>query len=286
MINWYAYSLLALILIGTQRFLYKVSAERRCNTALTTFTFMSTVTLLSVIALFVSREPLGNISRLLAIGSWNSIAFVIATITHIEALKHIPAGVVYPIIRLNTGIVVIFSIITFQDNLSPYQIAGILISVAIIIILRRSTSEQEDSPSDLKRGFTLAFISLFAGAMAIISSKFAALYTNKIAFITVSYGLGMILSFGVKRRMGPDGGGENKREAVVIGIVMGLANFAGFYAFLKALSVGSLAVIGSIMGLHFVIAIILSALIFKEKISTSRTLGIVLTIVSVILLRL
>jgi hypothetical protein len=34
--NWYTHAIIALILMGTQSFLYKVSAERNCNTALTT----------------------------------------------------------------------------------------------------------------------------------------------------------------------------------------------------------------------------------------------------------
>ena len=286
MMNWYTYSILALVLLGSQRFLYKVSAEKNCSTGLTTLTFMTTVTILSVIVFFTLGEPLGNIKMLVAIGSWNSIAFVIATISHIESLKHIPASVVYTLIRLNIVIVVIFSIIYFNDKISLFQIAGILLSLAVVMVLRQSASEEEGSSRNLRRGFILAFISLFAGAMAVISSKFAALHTNSVAFIAYSYGLGMILSLGVKKRMGQEKGGGNPSEAFIIGIAMGLLNLGGYYAFLKALAAGPLAVIGSIMGMHFVIAIILSAFIFKEKITSKRALGIMMTVVSVILLRL
>ena len=71
-----------------------------------------------------------------------------------------------------------------------------------------------------------------------------------------------------------------------IGFFMGLINFAGFYSFLKALSMGPLSIIASIIGMHFVIVIVLSALIYKEKLTRYRILGICLTIVSIILLRL
>ncbi|MFH1490368.1 MAG: EamA family transporter [Pseudomonadota bacterium] len=284
--NWYTYSLLALILLGSQRFLYKVSAERNCNTGLTTFTFMTTVTILSIIFFFILGEPVGNIKMLVAIGSWNSIAFVIATITHIESLKHIPASVVYTIIRLNIVIVIIFSIIYFNDKISFFQIAGILLSIAVVLVLRQSASEEEGSSINLRRGFILAFISLFAGAMAVISSKFAALHTNSLAFIAYAYGLGMVLSFGLKKRLEPNKGSDNATEAFIIGIAMGLMNLGGYYAFLQALAAGPLSVIGSIMGMHFVIAIILSAVIFKERITAKRAIGITMTITSVILLRL
>jgi uncharacterized membrane protein len=39
------------------------------------------------------------------------------------------------------------------------------------------------------------------------------------------------------------------------------------------------------MGLHFVIAVILSAIIYSERLTTRRILGVLLSIISVIFLR-
>ena len=97
--------------MGTQRFLYKVSAEKRCNTAWTTFSFMATVAVLSSVLFLVLEETVTNLRFLLFIGLVNSVAFLLATVTHIEALKNIPASVAYPIIRLSAVFVVIFSIL-------------------------------------------------------------------------------------------------------------------------------------------------------------------------------
>jgi uncharacterized membrane protein len=66
---------------------------------------------------------------------------------------------------------------------------------------------------------------------------------------------------------------------------MGLLNFAGFYAFLSALAIGPLSIIVSIMGLHFIIPIILSTIIYSEKLTPLRILGVLLTTVSVIFLK-
>ena len=57
---WYGFAVLALLLLGAQRFLYKVSAERKCNTAWTTLSFMATVAVLSTILVFVLKEPVSN----------------------------------------------------------------------------------------------------------------------------------------------------------------------------------------------------------------------------------
>jgi uncharacterized membrane protein len=85
-----------------------------------------------------------------------------------------------------------------------------------------------------------------------------------------------------------EAGGAKKhyKEALTIGFVMGLINFIGFYAFLKALSAGPLSIIISIVGMQFVIAVVLSAIIYKERMNFLRVLGILLTGVSILLLRL
>ena len=59
--NWYALAIIALFLMGTQSFLYKVSAERNCNTAWTTFSFMATVALLSSVLFLLRGDPVPDI---------------------------------------------------------------------------------------------------------------------------------------------------------------------------------------------------------------------------------
>ena len=286
MASWYGFAILALFFMGIQRFLYKVSAERRCNTAWTTFSFMGTVAILSSILFIVLKGSITDIQFLLFIGFLNSIAFLIATITHIEALKNIPTSVAYPIIRLNAIIVVIFSILYFRDRLSFYQVIGIILAMAVIVILTRQFDDKNSPYRNVKRGFIFVFVSLLSGSIASISSKFAAVHVNKLAFIAVSYIVGTLFSLGLRKRLQTEEANTNHKEAIIIGLVMGLFNLAGFYSFLKALSIGPLSIIASIIGMHFVIAIILSVLIYKEELTPLRILGISLSILSIILLRL
>jgi drug/metabolite transporter (DMT)-like permease len=286
MTSWYVLSVIALIFMGTQRFLYKVSAERKCHTAWTTFSFMATVALLSSGAFALSREALANKGELVLIAAVNSGSFVIGTLTHIESLKHIPASVAYPIIRLNMVVVILFSIFFFRDHISVYQIVGIGTAIGVILILTREAEEHKESARNIKRGLILVFVSVISGAISSISSKFAALYVNKLCFMAISYAMGMIFSLGMVNKLGGKEVKRNHKEAFLIGFVMGLINFAGFYLFLKALSLGPLSIIVSITGMHFVIAIFLSAIIYKEKLNFLRILGIGLAVLSIVLLRL
>ena len=284
--NWYTFAIIALFCMGLQRFLYKVSAERKCNTAWTTFSFMATVALLSSTLFFVLKESITNIQFLVFIALVNSGAFLVATVAHIEALKNIPASIAYPIIRLNAVIVVIFSILFFKDRLSIYQVLGIVLAMVVIAILTREFGEEKRPYGKIKIGFACVAISLLAGSAASISSKFAAMYTNKMAFIAISYIVSTFFALGLRNRLQTEEANENPKDALIIGFVMGLINFAGYYSFLKALSTGPLSIIASLTGMHFVIAVILSVLIYKEKLTASRILGVSLTIVSIILLRL
>ena len=283
--SWYTFAIVALFLMGTQRFLYKVSAERKCNTAWTTFYFMATVALLSSILFIVLGKPVADIQFLLFIAFINGSAFVVGTVTHIEALKHLPASVVYPITRLSIVVVIMFSVLFFKEHLSLYQVIGIILAIAVILMLTRQFNEERTSSRRPKRGFILVFVSLFSGAVASISSKFAAVWTNEIAFMSVSYITATLFSLGLRNKLQTEGAKTNHKDALLIGFIMGLVNFAGFYSFLKALSTGPLSIIASITGMYFVIAVILSALLYGERLTPLKIIGISLTIVSIIMLR-
>ena len=285
MTTWYAFSLAALVLLGMQRFLYKVSAERNCPTPWTTFSFMVTVTVLSTMTFIVLKESFSDAKMLFATALLNSASFVLGTVTHIEALKHVPAGVVYPILRLNMVVVVLFGVFVLGDRVSLHQVLGICLAIAVILILTKDADESKGSMGKVRRGLFLLFFSLICGSVASISSKFAALYSSKLGFMALSYFLGTLFSAGLIRKSGKGAARRERRDAVLIGVVMGLINFAGFYAFLSALSLGPLSIIVSIVGMHFVIAVILSVIIYKEKLSARRIAGIVLTLASVLFLR-
>jgi uncharacterized membrane protein len=271
--------------MGVQRFLYKVSAERECNTAWTTFSLMATVTVLSVVFFLSLKESVYDARMLLLTAGINSASFVLGTITHIEALKHVPSSVVYPIIRLNMVVVVLFSILFLHDRVSLHQVLGILLAIAGIVILTRDAVEVKGAVRSVRKGLFLVFVSLVSGSVASISSKFAAVYSNKLGFMALSYFLGAVFSAALIRKTGKEGGGGNRKDAIRIGLLMGLINFMGFYTFLAALSVGPLSIIVSITGMHFVIAVLLSVIVYKEKLSGMRILGIGLAMISIIFLR-
>ncbi len=291
--SWYFSALLALILMGIQRFFYKVAAERKYPTEWVTFSFMGTVTLLSALAYFFQQYHFQlkeiNVSVLMIVAIINSVSFLVATVSHIEALKYIPANIAYSIIRLNVVVVAVFSILYFKEHISLHQGLGLVLAIVAMTLLasQMGISKTTDSAKkNQQRGIVFIILALLGGATASVSSKFAAMYADKLAFMALSYLMGMIGSMGITKTLSYQKARKKRSAAVGLGTLMGGFNFIGFYAFLYALERGPLSLIASIVGMHFVIAIVLSGVIYHEKITPVGFVGILLTVLSIILIRI
>jgi len=284
MTSWYFFSVAALLLLGTQRFLYKVVAERNCSSSLTTTVFMGTVTLLSGAVFLASGDEVGNLSILVVMALVNSFAFSLATVAHMEALRHLPATLIFPLTRLSILVVILFSLVYFGERLGPLQWAGVLAGLAVIVVMAGEARGAARPDGNTRTGLLLIATCVLCGALASISSKLAAVATSKAAFMALSYLLATGFSLGIERKWGRKRASGSQREAIKLGILMGLLNFFGFYAFLTALASGPLSAIALITGMHFVIAMILSVLIYCEKLTSRRLLGIGLTLLAIFFL--
>jgi len=281
MSSWYLYSIAALLLLGTQRFLYKVAAERNCPSALTTAVFMGTVAVLSAVAFFASGESAGSLATLAVLSLVNAAAFALATVAHMEALRHLPATVTFPLTRLSLVVVIVFSLLYFDERLALLQWGGILVGLAVVGVLAGEAGAAVRPEGNRRTGLLLVGLCILGGALAAVSSKLAALSTSKSAFMALSYLMATGFSLAIERRWGRRQPGAARGEPVRLGVAMGLLNFFGFYAFLTALETGPLSVIALITGMHFVIAIILSLLLYREQMTPRRLLGIGLTLLAV-----
>jgi drug/metabolite transporter (DMT)-like permease len=286
MMNWFFLTIVCFFLYGIQRFLYKVSAQRNCNTAWTTLSFMGTVALLSAVLWFGSDEALKNPVWLLILAGINSLTFFADTVVTIEALRYLPSTIVYSLTRLNTVLVVIFSVLYFKDSLNGCQAVGIALAIAVILTLTRFSEEEKRQHRHLRKGLLLIGIAVLSGAVAAVSSKFAALHTNQLAFIALTYTLSMLFSFGFRKPFEKSGASRRYGEALIIGFLIGLFNFAAFFALLKAMETGPLSIIIPVVGMNFVLANLMAAIVYREKMTLLKTAGILLTVLSLLLMKL
>ncbi|MDC0357836.1 DMT family transporter [Oligoflexia bacterium] len=283
--SWHALTLMALLAYGFQSFLNKVSAKSGCNTVQTTLAFMGTATIISWSVVLYQGFILESFALLLVLAVANSFTYSASTIARIEAHKFAPAGVVFPIVRMSTVLVVLFSLLWFHEHLSIYQAVGILLAIFAVLILSRYSNNDKGVKTDFSKGIALALLALVSGAAATIVSKFAAIYfPNPCAFMAISYALNVLIAFSLRNKFQDDTGANRRGHALVIGALMGVANFIGFYLLLAALAVGPLSVIAPINSLSTVLAIGLAILIYKEALTWQRGVGIVGALVAVSLL--
>ncbi len=285
MAHWYLLALTALVVLGLQRFLYKVSAEMRCNSAITTFAFMATVALLSWCAYLPRAATATHLGPLLIVSLVNSLGFLTGTLATIEALKSLPSGTVYTLTRLSTVLSVLFSLAYFGDRLTHLQGFGVLLAFSVLFLFARSRTGTIAETGHARRGFLLALLAIAGGAASTVSSKFAAVQVDSFGFMAVSYSMSTLLILLVKSRLFPRLAGQRTGPALFIGLAMGVTNFFGYYALLRALADGPLAIIAPLVGMYFVMAVLLSFLIYRERITRLQLLAIVLTVVSILLMR-
>jgi len=265
--------------------LYKVAAARNCSTFMTTFVFMATVALLAGAVTLIRQPEINAPGFLIFISLANSLTFASATLCHIQALKHVPAAVAYPLIRMNIVLVVLFAVFFLQESLALQQVLGLMFSLATVWILGRDRSS--DFQNGLRgRGLLLVFLAMLAGGLSAITCKFAADHTDIWAFITLSYIFSTLFTLALSPRMfaGTQDQGQG-RLALGIGLVMGLLNLAGFYLFLKALALGPLSIVAVVNGMHFLVPVLLAVIFFKERLDASRLLGLGMALAALWLLR-
>lgn len=283
--TWYCYSILALILLGSQRFLYKVTAERGYSTGLTTAVFMATVCVLSTIVYVATDGKIVNYHVLITLALANSCAFAITTVSNIEALRHLPASITFPLTRLSLVMVILVSVFYFGEQLTSLQWLGIILGFSVVILMAKEVKQDTTTHGNSRYGLFFIGVCILCGAVASISSKLAAVSTNTAGFMALTYLFATFFSLLINKKWPTKNSASKNKELILIGILMGILNFFGFYAFLKALSTGPLASIALITSMHFVIAIILSVLIYHEKITCRRSTALALTLLAIIFLK-
>lgn len=285
MIDWYFLAISTLVFFGLQHFLFKMSAEKKCNTAWTTTSFMATTSLLSIIAIIITRPEIENIIGLSLIAFFNSITFLLGVLANVEGLKHIPASVFYPIRRMGVAIVVLIGVFFLKETLTFFQIIGVLLVILVFFLLTKNEDEKvKDKNFNLGILLAISVIMLYSINSVII--KFAAAEYNLLAFMAISYVLSTMFSLTIRKKMQTKNTKNNHKTAIIIGFFVGLLNFAGFFILMKALSVGPLSIVLPLNSMSFIVTIILSVIFYKEKITLRRISGVVLSILAIILLGL
>ncbi len=286
--NWYYLSVLSLLFFGIQKFLFKVAAENKCSTKLLTLSFMVTVFILSFIMFLLTSNNYFNFQLLLYVAFFNGFVFLLMNIFRYEAIKLVPSTVVYPLFEFSNVIVITFSFLYFKDRSSLYQTLGIILGLVVVYLLGRRHAEEKIKYSKFNKGLIFVLGAVIAAAISPIISKIAATSNfDTLLFITVSYLYNSFFVFMFHYFTNRKGKLVTSftDKSIIYGTLIGITNFIAFYVYLKALGHGSLSLVTVISSFSTTIPVILSILIYKDKMTWRRFVGISLAVLSLFLLK-
>jgi uncharacterized membrane protein len=135
--DWYVLALISMGLYATQGLLLKFAAFKKCDSTLTTFFYLLTVTAISVPLIML--YGITQVTQIgLVVATVNGIFYVVNRVSRIEALKFIQASILYPIVRLNNAVLVVIFILFLGETITLKNSIGIIIAVIALFLLSKS----------------------------------------------------------------------------------------------------------------------------------------------------
>ena len=121
-----------------------------------------------------------------------------------------------------------------------------------------------------------------------LTGKYASSEVPKMNYIFVSYSMVFIYTTIIgtffKNKKKPKD--TNIKKTIMFGIIIGILNFTGYLCVLNAFETGPLTLIQGISSNSFVIPIILSIIVFKEKFGWKNFIVVVLSVITIIIIKL
>ena len=305
--NWYFYALVATLSYGFFNFIQKIAAEKGLNSSGLIQVSSITVFFCSLLSILYTGYHDFEWPVIIGLAILNSSLFFSASILKLEALKRSKAFIIFPITKMNALVAALLGLFIFAESPSAFQWVGMGLTIFSILILTsktetpekkqriedKSESIVEDVEPNRPRSWIVSkfrsntgVIFALAGAsctgVTAIVGKLAAVHTDKLMYMLLSYFL--VFTYSSKFRKSSEKK-SGRKFTLCFGVMIGILNFVGYLALLTSYRTGEVSVIQPIFSTSIVIPIVLSAVVFKERMTTRQILAVFLTIISIVLLK-
>lgn len=280
--DWFLLSIVGMILYGAQNFVYKVVAEKRLNSGLVLRSSFAAGAVFSGIFLFLGSGLEYSID-IMIFAIVQATFYLVSRYVQIESFKRLPAVVVLPISRIHFAMTAALGIVILKEAYTLNTILGILLFLAVMLILSGNDSSDGVKKKDFRAGIFLAIATAIFTTISEFMVKVAAMKYDVLAFLFLSYIWLVVPAHVLNLRL--SNGKDNKRAAQIYGFLIGVFNFASFFAVMTALKAGPASVIFPIIGLNMLVTVFLSAIFYGEKITWLRIIALLLSLAAIVLLR-
>lgn len=297
-LGWFGCTILATFIYGVLNFMYKVATMHNCSSHKILNTSAATVSTLSLITILISGSEFKNIWNILFFAAINSAFFALGSIVKMKSLERIPTSVAFPVTKLDSVFLIIYSLFIFGDNPSFFQWIGIAISFSMMAFISYNINDKDnaikndDSQNSKIQtiGLLLAVLAAFSTSISMLTGAFASKSVDKINYMFVSYTLVMVYTFLINRvfyaKKSKGISQEIKNKTYLFGIIIGILNFTGYFLVLNAFEIGPLSLIQGISSNAFIIPIILSLIFFNENLNYKKVIVIVMAVISILMIKL
>lgn len=282
---WIILSIFCSIAFGLAGFMMKVSSARKGSHTTLLFGLYVTGTLGFLVYLIVSGEwdtsPIVWIAGLII-----GFGSVFGNILFMKALDLGPASLTSPIINSNILLIVIMSILFYDERLSLTETFGVGLLVSAIFLIPIDPNENLRIRNKTWYLYVFAAMMLFflrTGGLKITEE----LGRSNSMILFISYFFGVIWfaieSYQKSERLGSS-------NAIKIGWIWGLGSgifsFAGMQAYSLALQDGPASIVSPIFATNSLIVALLSILVYKERLSFFQKIALVLLVIGLVTIRL
>lgn len=280
--SWFPLALVAFACYGVQNFLYKAATRRGIPASELLISFCCIACILCAgisLLLPVARMDWGPF---FLISASSAVTFWITIRSRLEALKYLDGSVVFPVVRMQSAVLVIYSLVFLGEVLNSRQMFGVLLALTVIVL----SFEKGDGSSEEKfqvSGMCFAFVAMLSSAANVLTCRMAAKQTDLSLFFVLSFFLTALFTKMTSKESSqvPEGDGL---AVYKMGSAIALCNVVGAYALLSALKVGPLYAVSSIYNQSFVVSIFLVIVLHQERLSMRRIMLLLAAVVSMFLL--
>jgi len=282
--SWFWIAIGALLLYGVMNFVLKIAAENKFDSFAILNISATTVAFLSLANLLLISASAASVKYEIIFSVLNGSFFMLGSVLKISSLKYAPANVIFPLTKIAVPLIVIYSVFLLHEKLDMMQLIGIGLIISVFFLLARRNDEQRFNDTKFK-GIVLVIIAAICTSLSVTAGKIAVMYSvNKFIYMFFSYSLVAGLT-AVSIKTTHRKFLWRSKKALYIGIIAGVLNFVGYYMVLTAFTTGNLSLVHPILSLSIIIPILLSWLIYKERLSLQKILALVLTIAAINLMR-
>ncbi len=278
MLDWFWLAVIGSLLFGYQLVLYKIVAKKNVDKFAVLFVLNTVGAIFTYIYMLIKGIPV-DFTGVLWLGILIGIFFISRTAAMIEGLKVMPVNLFMPITSLHLIGVVAVSIIFLGEQLNAFKWIGLLLAL-IAVLLFNSERNSKVGITNFKKGITLAIFFIIIAIAAGFTNRAGAISKNLESFMLCAWIMSAIVG-GVCTYFSKG----LSFQAIKHGAWIAVSNFIAYFAVLMAMAKGPMSEIYIIGNLKLLVAVLLSWLWCKERLTLKRIILVLLSIIAVILLR-